>query len=123
MLTKYIIDGAKVLLLQFCKMTGAIVPLPDWASTALNYLFNAIRSASGLITWIIPNETIYYSLVGIALGIVTAWLISKIVGFAIRLYDLLLVQTIQLQLERDERQFNLKTNYYTVLNTTCSSFF
>lgn len=91
MLTKTIIDGAKMLLLQFCKMTGAIVPLPDWTNTALNYLFNAIGSASGLVTWIIPNETIYYSLVGIALGITAAWLVSKIVGFAIRLYDLLLV--------------------------------
>lgn len=91
LLSKTLINTAITLLKGLADLVGGIVPLPEWAETALGYLFNAISAGSGLLKWVIPNETIYNSLISIALIYIGVWLASKIIGFAIRLYDLILV--------------------------------
>lgn len=90
-MSKWIIDRAIDLLKGFANLFGGIIPLPEWATTAINYLLNTVAMAGNMLKWLIPNETIYNSLIAIALVYVGVWLTSKIVGFAIRLYDLILV--------------------------------
>lgn len=91
MLSKAIIETAKLLLRQLVNLTGGIIPLPDWAQTGLNYILSAVANGANMLKWIIPNEYIYNSILAIAISLLTVWVVSKIVGFAIRLYDLLLV--------------------------------
>lgn len=91
MLTKSIITTAKMFLMSLINMLGGIIPLPDWAGDTLNYLFSAVANGANLIKWIIPNETIYESILALAIGCFSVWVTSKIIGFCIRLYDLILV--------------------------------
>lgn len=90
-MSKWIIDRAVGLLKGFANLFGGIIPLPDWATIAINYLLSFVATAGNMLKWMIPNETIYNSLIAIALIYVGVWLTSKIIGFAIRLYDLILV--------------------------------
>lgn len=90
-MSKWIIDRAVGILKGLANIFGGIIPLPDWATTAINYLLSFVASAGDMLKWMIPNETIYNSLIAIALIYIGVWLSSKIIGFAIRLYDLILV--------------------------------
>lgn len=91
MLLNSVIGAAKGLLRALCNGIGGIIPLPEWASDSINYILNAVAMASNLLKWVCPNELVYNSLISMAIVIVSAWLVSKIIGVLLRLYDLILV--------------------------------
>ncbi len=91
MISRWIVDAAKLCLHGFANWLGFIVPLPDWVSDATGYLYNACVDAGKLLKWMIPNETIYNWLLSTAIVLIGMWLVSKIVGIALKLYDTVLI--------------------------------
>lgn len=91
MISSAIISSAKFVLRGLADMLGFIIPLPDFVDSGIGYLRLAVSSASGMLKWVVPNESIYNWLLASALICFGGWLVSKIVGFCLKLYDILLI--------------------------------
>lgn len=91
MISKGVINVAKVILRDLANMLGFIIPLPDWVDDGIGYLRLAVSDAASLLKWVIPNEGIYNWLLASAIIVFSAWLMSKLIGFVLKLYDIILI--------------------------------